>query len=106
MNAYVRNLLNALQGKPSEGFSESAPSVGSSNGGEVQVGGMGAIFMLVIGLLPAFLFAYGAAKLSWCLNNSYGWSFLCFLFPGFYYPYYAIFLNPLCAVGQIGGRRR
>ena len=105
MNAYVRNLLNALQGKPSEGFSEGAvpPPVQSSG---VQGSGIGAIFMLVLGLLPAFLFAYGAAKLSWCLNNSYGWSFLCFLFPGFYYPYYAIFLNPLCAVGQVGGRRR
>lgn len=107
MNAYAKNLLNAVQGKPSEGFSETSTlPVGTSNGGGLQVGGIGAIFMFVLGLLPAVLFAYGAAKLSWCLNNSYGWSFLCFLFPGFYYPYYALFLNPLCGVGQVGGRRR
>ncbi len=97
MNAYLANILNAVQGKRGEGFSEGSVMPGN---------GVGAIFMIILGLLPMILFAYGAAKLSWCLNQSYGWSFLCFLFPGFYYPYYAFFLNPLCAVPMAGGRRR
>ena len=97
MNTYLANILNAVQGKRSEGFLE-GPEM-PSNGGT-------AIFMIILSLLPMILFAYGAAKLSWCLNHSYGWSFLCFLFPGFYYPYYAFFLNPLCAVPMVGGRRR
>ncbi len=97
MNSYLANILNAVQGKRSEGFSEGSAMPGN---------GVGAIFMIILGLLPMILFAYGAAKLSWCLNQSYGWSFLCFLFPGFYYPYYAFFLNPLCAIQMTGGRRR
>jgi hypothetical protein len=102
MNLYLSNILAAVQGKRSEGFQEEGGSTGSA-----AVGGVAAIVWILIGLLPYILFAYGAAKLSWCLNQSYGWSFLCFLFPGFYYPYYAFFLNPLCTtVAQVGGRRR
>ena len=67
------------------------------------------IFMLIIG----FLCSYGAAKLSWCYNkfngadNStcLGWSLLAFFFSGLYYPYYGVFLNPLCTLRKAGGRR-
>jgi hypothetical protein len=68
------------------------------------------IFMLIIG----FLCSYGAAKLSWCYNkfngadNStcLGWSILAFFFSGLYYPYYGVFLNPLCTLTKTGGGRR
>jgi hypothetical protein len=95
MDSYVSNLWMAIQGKQKEGFE-------NQGGGTTGM----AILGIVISLIPYILFAYGAAKLSWCLNNSYGWSFLCFLFPGFYYPYYAFFLNPLCNTPMVGGKRR
>ncbi len=101
MNAYLSNVVNALQGKASESFQNGETA--SENG---TVLGGGVVFGLLFSLLPLLLFAYGAAKLSWCLNHSYGWSFLCFLFPGFYYPYYALFLNPLCTTPMVGGKRR
>jgi hypothetical protein len=97
MNAYLKNILNAVQGKRNEPFAD---------GTSVQANGLSAVFFILLSLLPYLLFAYGAAKLSWCLNNSYGWSFLCFLFPGFYYPYYAFALNPVCNVPMVGGKRR
>ncbi len=78
----------------------------SSSGPSAAGMGATALFLGILSILPFFLFAYGAAKLSWCLNQSYGWSFLCFLFPGFYYPYYAFLLNPLCNTPMVGGRRR
>ena len=102
MNSYLNNLFLAVQGKRTEAFQEE----GGSGTGNAILGGAGALVWVLIGLLPYILFAYGASKLSWCLNNSYGWSFLCFLFPGFYYPYYALFLNPLCNTPMIGGKRR
>ena len=97
---YLSNLWNAVLGKPSEGF-EDVPSARS--------GYMGlALISAIISLLPLFLVCYGSARLSWCLNHSYGWSILCFFFPGFYYPYYSLFLNPLCnaPTTMVGGRRR
>jgi hypothetical protein len=102
MNAYLTNLMAAVQGKRVESYADAESSLGTSNGSM----GVAAVFLALLGLIPYFLFAYGAGKLSWCLNHSYGWSFLCFLFPGFYYPYYAFLLNPLCNVPMMGGKRR
>lgn len=98
MNAYLQNLVNAVQGKRSEGFQD------VPNGSPLA--GIGILVAFIFITLPYILFGYGASKLSWCLNHSYGWSILCFFFPGFYYPYYSLFLNPLCQIQQIGGRRR
>lgn len=69
--------------------------------------------------LVTILASFGAARLSWCYNmyigNSTGisavYAFLAFMFSGFYYPFYAWFLNPTCgskAAGAtlMGGRRR
>ncbi len=95
---YLQNLWNTVQGKRSEGFSENSALRGYTGF---------AVIAALISVLPLLLTCYGSAKLSWCLNHSYGWAFLCFLFPGFYYPYYALFLNPLCnTVPMVGGRRR
>ena len=63
------------------------------------------------------MYGYGAAKLSYCYNKSLGrsdmeamiWALLAYIFGGIYYPYYGIFLNPVCAVrvaSIVGGRRR
>ena len=94
--SYLQNLWNAIQGKPSEGFQDTPIR---------KYAGFAAIAAL-ISALPLLLTCYGAARLSWCLNHSYGWAFLCFLFPAFYYPYYALFLNPVCNPVMTGGRRR
>ena len=67
------------------------------------------ILVVLFGLVFSFLYGYGAAKLSYCYNVSVGnassalvWSVLAFFFSGFYYPYYALILNPLC-VAKAGG---
>jgi uncharacterized protein YacL len=72
---------------------------------------------LFVGALIAFLYSYGAAKLSYTYNMSinngsmvYVWSILCFFFASIYYPYYAFFLNPVLPMPvmgvAVGGRRR
>lgn len=57
----------------------------------------------VVGIsLLTMVYCYGAAKLSYNYNiytNNSGyaflWAILCYFFAFLYYPYYAIFLNPL-----------
>lgn len=54
-------------------------------------------------LILAFIWSYGAARLSWGYNQyigngwgtSFTFSFLAFIFSEFYYPFYAFFLNPI-----------
>jgi hypothetical protein len=58
-------------------------------------------FMVVCFLVLGLMTAYGAARLSFCYTSSlgapsFGWAILCFFFPHFYYPFYSLFLNPLC----------
>ena len=69
-------------------------------------------------LITSFVYSYGAAKLSYAYNTSVGssstflWSILAFFFSGFYYPYYAFFVNPVGAPTAsiisplVGGKRR
>ena len=60
------------------------------------------IFLIVYVIL-AFIWSYGAAKLSWGYNyyigngwgTSFTFSFLAFIFSELYYPFYAFFLNPI-----------
>jgi len=62
-----------------------------------------AAFLIILYILCGFLYAYGAAKLSWNYNiyvgNTTGAaffnSFIAFMFSGFYYPFYAWVLNPI-----------
>ena len=63
------------------------------------------VFWAIVGIIPWFVFAYGAAKLSYNKFGSVGWSILDFIFPGFYYPYYAFFLDTSSPT-LFGGRRR
>jgi uncharacterized protein with PQ loop repeat len=69
----------------------------------------------IISIVCFLLYGYGAANLSYCLNKSLGrseieslaWASLAFMFNMIYYPYYGIFLNPVCAAKRtmVGGRR-
>jgi len=77
--------------------------------------GVFSLFVSIITLVMIFSNCYGAARLSWCYNTFYGvpendkfaWAFLCFFFPGFYYPFYATSLDPVCGrVAQKGGKRK
>ena len=91
---YFLRLLKAILGY--EAFTNS----GEMNTGAVA--GMGFIIFLVF--LFAIANAFGAAYQSYCYNiyigNTSGvaivYAILCSLFPHFYYPFYAIFLNPIC----------
>ena len=75
-------------------------------------GGAGVMMSVSISLILSILFSYGAAKLSYDMFHSVGWSILAFIFSGFYYPYYALFLNRPAAMsapppmGMMGARRR
>ena len=99
---YALNVVHVIRGE--EEF------VGSSTPSAETVVGLG-ITGIVITLLIAFFVSYGAARLSWCYNSFYGestgtkaiFSLLCFFFPYVYYPFYALFLDPLC--GRKANRR-
>jgi hypothetical protein len=109
---YANNLLGTLVGK-SEGFYDaSSNSLNASSDFAV----FGLIFLIfnIINLIILIVCLFGAAKLSWCYNTFYGrsegekilWSILCFIFAGLYYPYYALFLDPVCGrVAQRGGKK-
>jgi len=60
--------------------------------------------MVVFSVLFALFFSLGAAFLSYRKFQSFGWAFLDFWFPYFYYPYYAFFLNetPPPSTGILG----
>lgn len=77
-----------------EYFSSSEEDQGSSMGPNLLV--------IIFVLLLLFISAYGAARLSYYYNMSFGnsgsavfWSVLAFFFSDLYYPYYSFFLNPL-----------
>jgi len=79
------------------------------NPGIIAVAGLFIIFLFIFGII----YNYGAAKLSYTYNMSINnsnsallWSVLCFFFSGFYYPYYAIMLNPTTANMMAGGKKR
>ena len=60
--------------------------------------------MLIFSILFAIFFSLGAALLSYRKFQSFGWAFLDFFFPYFYYPYYAFFINeaPPPSTGILG----
>lgn len=106
---YANNLIGALTGSP-EGFYDAS----SNNSSDFAVFGLIFLIFNIINLIILIVCLFGAAKLSWCYNTFYGksegekilWSILCFIFAGFYYPYYALFLDPVCGrVAQRGGKK-
>ena len=106
---YVNNVAGALVGKQ-EGFYD-------ASGVPIDYAIIGRNILIILVLVFIFLIAncYGAARLSWCYNTFYGtgeaekllWAILCFFYSGFYFPFYAIFLDPVCGrVAQRGGSRK
>jgi hypothetical protein len=118
---YVRKVGNALLGV--EGFVEDEKGNTVVKTEEVAaVGGLILLYFLLM-IALSILVAFGAARQSYCYNiyigNTEGvailFAILCFFFPHFYYPFYALFLNPVCDLGRknkgalgglIGGSRR
>lgn len=103
---YALNIIHAVKGE--EKFTGTSTTVVET---ELGFG----IVVIILVLIIALLVCYGAARLSWCYNTFYGestsakviFSVLCFCFPNFYYPFYALFLDPVCGrtKNQSGGRR-
>jgi hypothetical protein len=99
---YVTNVAAAVTGH--EGFRGSPEDASSLYAGSV-------IFILVY-LTFIILFGAGASSLSYNYNLSIGtsgsmtvvYAILAFFFSSLYYPYYALFLNPVKGP-QKGGRR-
>jgi hypothetical protein len=85
-------ILNSLGDRSNESFT-------NTNDG---ISALGIVFGILI-LIFLLLSAGGAASLSWNYNMfirtsgglSFFYAILAFLFPGFYYPFYAFFLNPV-----------
>lgn len=81
------------------------------DGFEGETAMLGPTFLLVVVgvLLFVLLYSVGAAKLSWCYNSSVGtgtalkfiYAAVAFWFSGFYYPFYAFFVDDNCQVGSI-----
>ena len=107
-NQYFMNIVHAIRGE--EQFIDASGVDG------LFLFGMPFFIVIILIFVYAFLFCYGAARLSWCYNTFYGessatkviFSILCFFFPNFYYPLYAVFLDPVCGrvKNQVGGSRR
>lgn len=100
---YFLNIIHAVRGEEQFTGSSAETFMGFS------------LFVVIFIVIIAIAVCYGAARLSWCYNTFYGadsaskviFSVLCFLFPNFYYPFYALFLDPVCGrtKNQSGGRR-
>ena len=101
---YYNNIVNIISNNKynvknsEENFdSETTSSVGFSSTMTSLI--FGGIFTLIF----VIVYSYGAARLSYYYNiqanASSGvatlWSILAFIFSGFYYPVYGLFLNPL-----------
>jgi uncharacterized membrane protein len=93
--AFTKNLVNT-EGFQSKDKEADEPIVGSI---------IATLYTFLFGgMLIFLLIGYGAARLSFCYNQSIGtpieltyvYAVLCFLFCYVYYPFYAIMLNPLC----------
>ena len=57
-------------------------------------------------ILPTLIFAAGAAKLSYDRFRSVGWAIVAFIFPAFYYMYYAFVVSVPVAPVMVAAARR
>jgi hypothetical protein len=63
----------------------------------------------ILSLILLIVFHFGAAKLSYDVNQSVGWAVVSFFFATLYYPYYAFAHSTRrqsSLLGLLGGRRR
>jgi hypothetical protein len=104
MEKYLKNVFAAVSGK--QGFTDKDSTENSTEEDNYQF--VSGVIFIVFYLLLMLISAIGAARLSYNYNISIGntggaalsFSILNFFFYGFYYPYYALFLDPL------GNKRR
>ena len=100
---YLVNVANAVTGNTKEEEKFTTENAGTA-----------VMMSFLLTLFILFMVNFGAARLSYCYNvytgnpgSALAWSVLAFFFSGIYYPFYALFLNPLCSVAPLmGGRRR
>lgn len=102
-----QKILNPTEGKKPDEEETKKPAV--------DVKDPLAIAMIVINVLLAVIYCYGAARLSYNTFGSMGWAVVAFFLAPLYYPYYAIFVSqsaapipaPIPTVPEmLGGRRR
>ena len=113
MSAISRLGKNLL--KVSEGFTGSSTPPILTGELPIFLIGLSAILFSLFSFLFLIVFCYGSARLSYCYNKYTGvpdgtatlFAILCFVFSPVYYPYYAIFLSPICTLNKVsGGRHR
>ena len=117
VNAAAKKLLGA-----NEPFVTQTNGTTQVNTAALAEAGGAIMIYTIVGIVLSILFSYGAARNSYCYNIAIGntadvaflFSILCFLFPQFYYPYYALALNPICSakarnnkgiMGMLGGKK-
>lgn len=106
---YVEGLINAGLGRNLEGFTDSKTPVSKTlenipSSIQKLYTSIPILFILHAGAM--FVYGLGAARLSYCyqMNTNpssymfYMYILLAFVFSPMYYPFYGIFLNPLCSV--------
>jgi hypothetical protein len=118
ISEYFANIESAIFGKKGiEHFADS--SITDTTKRSDSMAATGFVFSMFFTIILFVLYAYGAASLSYCYNIQQGassgtatlWAVLAFLFCGWYYPYYALLLHPVCGFatgknkGLVGGRR-
>jgi uncharacterized RDD family membrane protein YckC len=104
-----QKILNPEEGKKPGEEEVKKPSVNLG----VDLNDPLAIAMVVINVLVAIVYCYGAARLSYNTFGSMGWAVVAFFLAPLYYPYYGIFVSQptppsmLSSVtDMIGGRKR
>lgn len=96
---YASGVINAGLGRQTEGFTDMTSILGS-----LQSLYSSLPILLIFHLSTMILYGLGAARLSYCyqMNTNptaslfYLYVVLAFVFSPVYYPFYGIFLNPLC----------
>jgi hypothetical protein len=97
-----------------QGSADSTTYVAPAAKSTVIFAGVTVILIMLLFFSFGVLTSYGSARLSYCYNKYIGaddataflFAILCFMFPAFYYPYYGVFLNPVCKMGRMMGGRR
>ncbi len=96
---YTSGVINAALGRQTEGFTDMGSLVGSLKSLYSSLP-----ILLILHMTAMFVYGLGAARLSYCYQMStnptatlfYVYVLLAFFFSPVYYPFYGIFLNPLC----------
>ena len=96
---YASGVINAGLGRQTEGFTDMSSMCGS-----LKILYSSLPILLIFHFTTMVVYGLGAARLSYCyqMNTNpaatlfYLYVVLAFFFSPVYYPFYGIFLNPLC----------